>query len=59
MPNLTASRRDDWKAEQERTYKFYNSLKTTSLKCNYGSKDCETCEDKDCTWRQFLLNSPY
>ena len=59
MPDLTARRRDDWKAEEERTYKFYNSLKATSLKCNYGSKDCGTCTDKDCTWREYLLNPPY
>ena len=55
MADLT---REDWK-EEERTYKFYNSLKATSLKCNYGSKGCGTCTDKDCTWREYLLNPPY
>ena len=59
MPNLTASKREDWREEEERTYKFYNSLKTSSQECDFGNKNCETCEKKSCTWRQFLLNPPY
>ncbi len=48
----------EWEAEKERTYKFYNSLKTASPECDYGSKNCETCKKNNCTWRQFLLNPP-
>ena len=47
------------KQEKERLFKFYNSLKASSPKCNFGSKDCGTCTDKDCTWREYLLNPPY
>ena len=45
--------------ERERLYKFYNGLKATQAKCQWGSKDCEGCEDKECKMRPYLLKSPY
>lgn len=41
--------------EREKTFKLYNSIKTTQAKCQWGAKDCETCEDKDCKMRTYLL----
>lgn len=54
MPNYFT--RDNQEERKERTFKFYNSLKTTKPECDYGAKDCMTCTDKSCTMRQFLVN---
>ena len=47
-------------AEQEREslFKFYNSLKTTKAKCQWGAKDCEKCKEEDCKMRPYLLKRP-
>ena len=45
--------------ERERLFKFYNGLKTTQEKCQWGAKDCEKCEDKTCKMRPYLLKCSY
>ncbi len=45
--------------DREELFKFYNRIKTTQTKCNYGEKDCSTCEDTACRMRPYLLVRPY
>ncbi len=40
--------------EREKTFKLYNSIKTTQAKCQWGAKDCETCKDSECKMRPYL-----
>ena len=39
---------------QERK-RFYLQQKSCRPECNFGSKNCERCENENCTIRQFIL----
>lgn len=38
------------------TRRFYLQQKSVRAECGYGSKNCSTCQKKDCKIRQFVEN---
>ncbi len=41
--------------QNDETRRYYLSLKATKAECNYGSKNCDTCQkNKECKLYEFV-----
>lgn len=39
---------------EEELKRFYRQQKSTKKECGYGSKNCSTCDKKDCRIRPYV-----